>query len=236
MNMKRMITISELKAATEVISKYCKEVEALKAKNAEMSRQGKPIEIIQQVKMDDFDKVGKWQIGDIIRFTLLTGEEVEAQCQRVDPEGATFCLTHCLEEEQQMNEENTNEGGWDESYLRKYLNTEILNSFPESIRSRMRPVYKDDLLTLPAVEDIFGEWDFDRWEPKEDAEPNWPLMKHRQYRAKGNCWWERSAYCNNAAYFCSVDTSGAANTIYASRSYGLAPTFLIANPDCNRKL
>lgn len=214
---------------------FLKEIEALRAKIAEleeeMLRQDRPVEIIQQVRMDDFDEVGEWQIGDIIRFTLLTGEEVEAQCQRVDPEGATFCLTHCLEEEQPMNEENTNEGGWDESDLREYLNTEILNSFPESIRSKMKPIYKDDLLTLPAVEDIFGEWDFDRWEPKEGAEPNWPLMKHRQYRSKGNWWWGRSAYATNATNFCLVDTDGNAIYYHASLSFGLAPAFLIANPD-----
>lgn len=223
--------MSELKAAAEFISKYCKEVEALEVKiaelEAEMLRQGKPIEIIQQVKMDDFDEVGEWQIGDIIRFTLLTGEEVEAQCQRVDSEGATFCLTHCLEEEQPMNEEDTNKGGWDESDLREYLNTKILDSFPESIKSKMKPVYKDDLLTLPAVEDIFGEWDFDRWKPKEGAEPNWPLMKHRQYRAKGNWWWERSARYYDATNFCDVTANGNG----ASYSRGLAPAFLIANPD-----
>ena len=214
---------------------YATEIEALKAKIAELEaeilRQDKPVEIIRQVKMDGFDEVGEWQIGDIIRFTLLTGEEVEAQCQRVDPEGATFCLTHCLEEGQPMNEENTNKGGWDESDLRKYLNTKILDSFPESIKSKMKPIYTYDFLTLPTVEDIFGEWDFDRWEPKEGAEPNWPLMKHRQYRAKGNCWWERSAYYNTATHFCYVNASGNANSNNASFSCGLAPTFLIANPD-----
>ena len=214
---------------------YTKEIEALKVKIAEleteMRSERNAVEIIQQVKMDNFEEVGEWQMGDIIRFTLLTGEEVEAQCQRVDPEGATFCLTHCLEEEQPMNEEDTNKGGWDESNLRKYLNTEILNSFPESIRNKMKPIYKDDLLTLPAVEDIFGEWDFDRWEPKEGAEPNWPLMKHRQYRAKGNWWWERSAYATSATYFCRVDTGGNASDNGASYSNGLAPAFLIGNPD-----
>ena len=214
---------------------YTKEIEALKVKIAEleteMRSERNAVEIIQQVKMDNFEEVGEWQMGDIIRFTLLTGEEVEAQCQRVDPEGATFCLTHCLEEEQPMNEEDTNKGGWDESNLRKYLNTEILNSFPESIRNKMKPIYKDDLLTLPAVEDIFGEWDFDRWEPKEGAEPNWPLMKHRQYRAKGNWWWERSASATDATGFCLVSANGFASNSLASYSAGLAPAFLIGNPD-----
>ena len=214
---------------------YTKEIEALKAKIAEleteMRSERNAVEIIQQVKMDNFEEVGEWQMGDIIRFTLLTGEEVEAQCQRVDPEGATFCLTHCLEEEQPMNEEDTNKGGWDESDLREYLNTEILNSFPESIRNKMKPIYKDDLLTLPAVEDIFGEWDFDRWEPKEGTEPNWPLMEKRQNRCKGTWWWERSARATNATNFCVVITNGNANRYYASRSYGLAPAFLIGNPD-----
>lgn len=214
---------------------YTKEIEALKAKIAEleteMRSERNAVEIIQQVKMDDFEEVGEWQMGDIIRFTLLTGEPVEAQCQRVDENGATFFLTHCLEDERPMNHEDTNEGGWDESDLREYLNTSILSDFPDAIRKHMKPIYKDDLLTLPAVEDIFGEWDFDRWEPKEGAEPNWPLMKHRQYRSKGNWWWGRSADATNATYFCAVNASGNASSDIASNSLGLAPAFLIGNPD-----
>ena len=213
--------ISEIAALKDTIAKL----------ESEIKLQSAPIGIYKFVKMEDFDEVGEWEIGDIIRFTLLNGEEVEAQCQLVNDEGATFCLTHCLEEEKPMNREDTNKGGWDKSSLRRYLNHEILKSFPESIISRMKPIYKGDLLTLPTVEDISGEWDFDRWEPKEGAEPNWPLMKHRQYRSKGNWWWERSAYYNNATRFCTVNTRGDADYDRASLSSGLAPAFLIANPD-----
>jgi len=126
-----------------------------------------------------------------------------------------------------MNEENTNKGGWDESDLRKVLNTEILDTFPEEIRQHMKPIYKDDLLTLPSTEDIFGEWDFDNWEPKEGAKPNWPLMEQVQHRTKGNWWWERSAFYDNATNFCIVDTNGNVSVNYASHSLGLAPAFRI---------
>ena len=203
------------------IEKLEEQIRQLKAKMQEPD-----VEIIQQVRRESLDQTD-WQIGDLIRFTLTTGERVEAQCQIIDDKGAIFNLTHCLEEERPMNEEDTNEGGWDESDLRKVLNTEILDTFPEEIRQYMKPIYKDDLLTLPAIEDIFGEWDFDEWEPKEGAKPNWPPMEQVQHRAKGNWWWERSAHYNNAAYFCSVDTSGNANSTYASNSYGLAPAFRI---------
>jgi hypothetical protein len=125
-----------------------------------------------------------------------------------------------------MNEENTNEGGWDESDLRNYLNTKILKEFPKALLNRMKPIYEDDLLTLPSIEDIYGEWDFDSWEPKEGAEPNWPLMKYRQYRCKGN-WWVRSAGCDTATYFCAVNTGGDASCSIASVSDGLAPAFRI---------
>lgn len=212
------------------MTNYMKEIDTLKAKIAEleamMLHQDEPIEAIKQVKAD-FDCESEWEKGDIIRFTLLTGERVEAQCQLVDDEGAVFCLTHCLDEEQPMNEENTNEGGWDESELRNYLNTKILEKFPEALFNRMKPIYKDDLLTLPSIEDIYGEWDFDRWEPKEGTEPNWPLMKHRQYRCKGNYWWVRSARYNVATNFCVVSTNGNAGNNSASYSNGLAPAFRI---------
>ena len=212
------------------MTNYKKEIDALKAKIAEletaMRNQNTTIEAVKQSEVD-FDCVDEWEKGDIIRFTLLTGERVEAQCQLVDDEGAVFCLTHCLDEEQPMNGENTNEGGWDESELRNYLNTKILEEFPKALLNRMKPIYEDDLLTLPSIEDIFGEWDFDRWEPKEGAEPNWPLMKYRQYRAKGNWYWVRSALYNDATSFCYVDTNGDANNLYASSSFGLAPAFRI---------
>lgn len=212
---------------------YKEEIASLEARLAELKAMMNGVEVIQQVKMDDFDEVGEWQIGDIIRFTLLTGEAIEAQCQRVDHKGATFCLTHCLEEERPINEENTNEGGWDESDLRKWLNEKLINDFPSDIRKRMKPIYKDDLLTLPSVEDVFGDWDYDEWEPKEEGlnNRNWPLMEKRQYRAKGNWWWERSAFYANATGFCRVNTNGYATNRYASSSIGLAPAFLIANPD-----
>lgn len=209
---------------------YQTEIDALKAKIAEletaMRNQDEPIEAIKQVKAD-FDWETEWEKGDIIRSTLLTGERIEAQCQLVDEDGAIFCLTHCLDEERPMNEENTNEGGWDESDLRNYLNTKILEEFPKALLNRMKPIYEDDLLTLPSIEDIYGERDFDSWKPKEGAEPNWPLMKYRQYRCKGNWWWVRSAYYGYATTFCLVGTGGDANFSRASYSNGLAPAFRI---------
>ena len=57
-----------------------------------------------------------------------------------------FLLVDCLPGEYQMNSIRTNEGGYEESDLRKKLNGEILNLFPVELTDMMIPFDNGDLL------------------------------------------------------------------------------------------
>ena len=65
------------------------------------------------------------QIGDQIRVGHYT-----ATCQTVTPKGAIFLLDQYLDEAYPMNRKNTNHGGYDNSDLRKYLQSDtVLSDF-----------------------------------------------------------------------------------------------------------
>lgn len=72
--------------------------------------------------------VDTFKVGDIIEVKLTDGEKTQAMAMRQDEDGMIFCLVDCLPGEYQMNSIRTNEGGYEESDLRKKLNGEILNA------------------------------------------------------------------------------------------------------------
>ena len=86
-----------------------------------------------------------------------------------------------------MNESDTNQGGFEESDLNKWLHNEFINVLPDSIRGRLTNV------TIPTVGEMFGwddEWDKNNLEADNDKQLS--LMKQRHNRA---------AYYNNECGF-----------------------------------
>ena len=126
-----------------------------------------------------------------------------------------------------MNEIYSNEGGYEESDLKKWIDTELYKMFPEVFRKRMRG------LTIPTVGEICGwgdEWDRTHFEHDDYAQL--PLMKQRRNRVAyydNDCeWgWLRNATLwefssTSFAYVCS---SGDVTFHGASGSGGVRPEF-----------
>ena len=209
------------------ITRLEREIAALKAK-------ANGVEIVHQVRSADITDNEKWEVGDILRFTLLTGESIEAMCHHIDGDKAIFNTTHCLEKKMPI-DSNYKINSWEDSELRQHLNTELLDGFPDSIRQRMCCIDGNDLITIPSMQDVFGDWDYDSWKPKKDGlnNRNWELMQHEQYRAKGNLYWLRdSYYYSSTGYFwCFVRSDGSADYSRGNLAFGLTPAFaMIQNP------
>lgn len=79
-----------------------------------------------------------------------------------------------------MNSTRTNEGGYEESDLRKKLNGEILNLFPAELKTMMAPFDNGDLLRLPTEKEIFGENYYGEYESPYVKQ--WKPMKKRRNR------------------------------------------------------
>ena len=180
-----------------------------------------------EIESDNF------QLGDVIQFSLKTGEEAEAMAVKKTDEGMIFCFIDCLKDEYSMNTRDTNKGGYEKSNLRKLLNDGILKQFPDELVSMMKPFSNGDKLRIPTEKEIFGE----NWYGKNEDEniQQWEPMKDRRNRiafqgSKSNIlewYWLQNVKKDSASYFARVGTFGGCSYYGASYSLGVRPAFQI---------
>lgn len=176
-----------------------------------------------------------FKIGDIIKIKLADGTKVKAMAMQQEEDGMIFCLVDCLPGEYQMNSTCTNEGGYEESDLRKKLNGEILNLFPVELTDMMTPFDNGDLLRLPTEKEIFGENYYGEYESPYVKQ--WKPMKKRRNRMVFDgskdenlpWYWLMNKVRESAATFAYVGSIGNANDSDASFSFGVRPVFKIRN-------
>ena len=151
-----------------------------------------------------------------------------------------------------MNNSNTNAGGWSSSRMRSTTLPLVKSALPSELTSVIKTttIYSDntgggsdvasyvtatqDDLYLLAEFEIFGAQTY-----ANSAERNY--QKQYAYYVAGNSkvkyrhdstatavfWWERSVYATDADLFCGVNTNGTANNHGAHYSSGLAVAFKI---------
>lgn len=174
-----------------------------------------------------------YKVGDVIAFTLNDGEEVEALAVKREQDGMIFCLVDCLRKEYSMNPTSSNCGGYKSCALRKSLNTEILDRFPDEIREKMVAFESGDLLRLPTECEIFGC--NSRGVAKDESVEQWEPMKQRKNRitsrGKGTDTWEwywlQNKYNSSAANFAIVNSHGWSAYAVAFYDHGVRPVFKI---------
>ena len=188
-----------------------------------------------KVRRTEKIKVNTFRVGDVIRFKLSDGEKVEMLAVKEESDGMIFSFADCLAKEYSMNEQNTNEGGWDASDLRKKLNGEILDRFPRKIRKLLLPFENGDMLRLPTEKEIFGSNPCGEDEPESVSQ--WKPMKQRKNRIASQglnggweWYWLQNRVPNSAAGFAYVNGNGGAYCSVASDALGVRPVVKIKNP------
>ena len=179
--------------------------------------------------------VDTFKVGDIIKVKLTDGVKVQAMAMKQEEDGMIFCLLDCLPGKYLMNDTRTNEGGYEESDLRKKLNGEILNLFPAELKAMMAPFDNGDLLRLPTEKEIFGENYYGEYESPYAKQ--WKPMKKRRNRIAFNgtkeenlqWYWLMNKVRESATSFSSVSGNGRANRGNASNSIGVRLAFKIKN-------
>lgn len=165
---------------------------------------------------------GEFKVGDQIEVGKYT-----ATCQKVTKKGALFLLDQYLDEPFKMNRENTNEGGYETSDLRKELQKNSILDIFSSVRDMMVPFKNGDLLRIPYAEEFFG--DVDDYEPS--GKKQWSLMKDRKNRIairEGESYewgWLQNKVKSSSAHFARVIGHGGTNCYGASNSRGVRPVF-----------
>lgn len=175
-----------------------------------------------------------FKIGDIIKIKLADGTKVKAMAMQQEENGMIFCLVDCLPGEYQMNSTCTNEGGYEESDLRKKLNGEILNLFPVELKAMMVPFDNGDLLRLPTEKEISGENHYGKHEGSYVKQ--WrPMKKCRNRIALDGTkdeniqwYWLTNKVRESVAFFAFISGCVCYDKI-ASASIGVRPVFKLKN-------
>ena len=195
------------------------------------------MEVIRKTTVD----TELFELGDIISFDLTTGEKVQAMAVRETPNGMLFMTVDCLKTEYKMFD-NVNKAevvDYEHSDLRRKLNEEIFETFPEKIKGRMvgmriGETNRFDMLRIPTEREIFGENPYGVDEPK--SVRRFYGMEERRNRiawqgsktGEFEWYWLQNRAENTASYFALVGTGGNANSSGASDSRGVRPVFLLS--------
>ena len=190
-----------------------------------------------KVKRNMAVEVEQFEVGDIIKFKLTDGEKVQAMAVKETSKGMLFILVDCLAKEYPMftSLEDMTEDyfTYENSDLRKALNSEIIARFPEKIRSRMVTLDNGDMLRIPTEREIFGENVYGQ-EESDTVKRFKPMKKRRNriaFQGKEGAWewyWLMNRHKDSASYFALVNGDGDANYSGASGPHGVRPVFLLS--------
>ena len=165
------------------------------------------------------------EVGDRIHVDHYT-----ATCQEITPKGALFLMDQYLDKPMVMNRNNSNQGGYEESDLRRALQSvDVLKLF-SGIREWMVPFDNGDLLRIPFAGEIFGDKLPEWCEP--DGHEQWPLMRDRRNRLASRCgdyeWgWLQNKDKTTSMDCCFSDSCGFICVWFASKAGGVRLAFLI---------
>lgn len=166
------------------------------------------------------------KVGDQIVIPLGDLGTFTATAQKVTDGKVLFIFDDYITE-RPMNKNGSNEGGYEKSDLRKWIENDLFKMFPKALRDHIFG------LSIPTLGEIC-EWD-DKWDREHfeaDDDEQLPLMKQRRNRVayydnECECGWLRNAMKKefSSAYFAGVSSIGSTASGYASYSLGVRPEF-----------
>lgn len=170
-------------------------------------------------------------VGDIISVVLKNGEKMRIAVAGINiykENEVLFAFKDILSKEAPMNEDWTNEGGYEASQMAKYLDTEIFDLLPDDLQEVIKE-RRGHKLWLFSRREVFGE--DGRYICSEDDVhiPYYQDSKNRIKLRNGepDWWWLASPNAAYATLFCGVSGSGISGGSGASVSLGVAPGFCI---------
>lgn len=165
-------------------------------------------------------------VGDQIEIPLGNLGTFTATVQKITNNKVLFIFDDYVAK-RPMNENRSNDGGYYESDLKKWIDTELYKMFPEAFRKRMTG------LSIPTLGEICG-WDDarDRNYIEADGDEQLPLMKQRRnrvayYNNECECGWLRNTIKKelSSGCFANVNYRGFTGYLLASYSCGVRPEF-----------
>lgn len=170
----------------------------------------------------------EYKVGEVIEFSLTTGEKVSAMAMRQDEDGMLFVFVDCLKTRRPMFE-NANKGCYLDSDLRHALNNKILDTFPDSIKSRMKEMQNGDKLRLLTEKEVFGKNRFGEVDNGTWLTPMGEIRNRIAFLGNGSDHWSWWCLQNNIdrtiSVFSAVNENGYQGEVSADDVVGVRPAF-----------
>lgn len=169
-------------------------------------------------------KTRELMVGDQILVSLAEIGDFTATAHKITDKGVLFIFDEYVAS-RPVNNRRTNEGGYEESDLKKWTDIVLLAAFPEALKSRIVD------LSIPTVGELFGhdnEWDNENIELDEDEQL--PLMKERRNRVayldnELEWGWLQNKAKSSSDHFACVRGYGGSSSASASDFGGVRPEF-----------
>lgn len=145
----------------------------------------------------------------------------------------------------QMNDSNTNSGGYSASKLAAYLDSGFKSGLEAVLGNYLYKVarvlstkndwsWKEHTVFLPTERELWGTcvWGEQRWDGGYQGQipifRDSALYKVKRHNGSRAWWWNASPRSDDAVSFCYCNGIGSASCYYASGSGGVAPAFCVA--------
>ena len=166
------------------------------------------------------------KVGDQIVIPLGDLGTFTATAQKVTDGKVLFIFDDYITE-RPMNKNGSNEGGYEKSDLRKWIENDLFKMFPKALRDH---IFGLSIPTLGEICEWNDKWDREHFEADDDEQL--PLMKQRRNRVayydnECECGWLRNAMKKefSSAHFAYVSNDGNSSCDYASNFLGVRPEF-----------
>lgn len=186
-----------------------------------------------------WDQHPYFNVGDIVEFALTNDDVVQAIAVKQDGDNMIFCMLDCLPGKYEMYYQALNCDDYENSDLRKKLNNELIDFFPEDLVAKLIPFENGDFFRIPTEKEIFGENKYsecesnlvEQWEPMKKRRNRIALNESDDGTLKGY-WLINKARKPNTDFSCPSFSS----VFYSDPSYcfvfypySVRPVFQIAN-------
>lgn len=189
--------------------------------------------------------INEIKIGDQIAIQLAKFGDFTATVQTITDRGPLLMFDQYVISSP-MNLTSTNEGGFENSYLKKWMNDELLPLFPESMQGKI------ENLTIPTYGQMFGHNNLYSGLVEPDDTDRFPLMTKRINRVtdfNNDAWsnflanlewgWLQNrilpelpgllqpSSSKGKSHFAVVTNTGEASSLDATDAAGVRPVFLL---------
>lgn len=179
------------------------------------------------------------KVGDKINIVLKDLGDFTATAQKITEKGIIFLFDDCVIDKAMNENDDSNRGGYDDSDLKRWIDSVLIELFPEDLKSRIVDI------SIPTYGQIFGHNNYYDNFVSDDDDEQFELMTIRKNRIVGrnlpksfypdlnnsrNWYWLKNATKKklSSSGFAGVSNSGGtAGYAYASSSGGVRPVFLV---------